>query len=167
MTTEIKQRIYILRGHRVMIDRDLAILYGVETKVLNQAVRRNITRFPSDFMVQLTDIEGEFLRSQFVTSKTEKRGGRRYRPLAFTEHGIAMLSSVLNSERAIQVNIGIIRTFIRLRRGMKSNPELVEKLNRLEKKYDQQFEVIFDAIDEITAPTLPSKRNKIGFAQQE
>lgn len=155
-----------------MLDRDLAGLYGVETKVLNQAVKRNPKRFPTDFMFQLNKDEVEIWKSHFVTSQsrlnlrsqivTSKRGGQRYRSFAFTEQGVAMLSSVLNSERAIQVNIQIIRTFTKLRELIASNRELRIKIEKLENKYDQQFKVVFDAIKKILAtPTTPSQ--KIGF----
>lgn len=127
-----------------MFDRDLAVLYGVETKVLNQAVRRNIKRFPEDFMFQLNQKEAQvFLRSQFVTSSW---GGTRKAPLAFTEQGVAMLSSVLKSERAIQVNIQIIRTFTKLRQMLLTHKELKEKIEKMERKYDKQFRVVFDTI---------------------
>jgi hypothetical protein len=128
-----------------MLDADLAVLYGVSTKRLNEQVRRNRSRFPDDFMFQLTAEEVRSLRSQFATSK-QGRGGRRYAPLVFTEQGIAMLSTVLNSERAIQVNIEIMRAFVRLRRMLASNEDLSRKLAALEKKYDSQFRVVFEAI---------------------
>ena len=143
-----------------MLDTDLAKLYGVTTKVLNQAVKRNATRFPADFMFQLTTEETAALRSQFVTSKG--RGGRQYRPYVFTEQGVAMLSSVLHSERAIQVNIAIMRAFVQLREMIGSNKGLARRLNELEKKYDSQFRVVFEAIRELmTEPELKTKR--IGF----
>lgn len=143
-----------------MLDADLAVLYGVETKVLVQAVKRNINRFPGDFMFQLTDEEFENLRSQFVTSSW---GGRRYTPYAFTEQGVAMLSSVLHSNTAIQVNIEIVRAFVRLRRLTESHQELRQKLQALEKKYDKQFRAVFEAIDELMIPSEPSAKNPIGF----
>ena len=143
-----------------MLDADLAKLYGVETKVLLQAIKRNIDRFPSDFMFQLTNQEFIILRSQTVTSS--QWGGRRYPPYVFSEHGIAMLSSVLNSPRAIKVNIEIIRTFVRLRQMLASHAELSRKLNELEKKYDEQFKVVFQAIRGLMTPSEPKKR-KIGF----
>jgi hypothetical protein len=139
----IENCIYFLRGQRVLLDDDLAMLYGVETKILNQAVKRNSQRFPANFMFQLTTREFENLRSQFVTSRW---GGRRYSPNAFTEQGVAMLSSVLHSKRAIQVNIEIMRAFVRLRQMLASNTGLARKLAALEKKYDAQFRVVFDAI---------------------
>lgn len=130
-----------------MLDRDLSQLYGVSTKVFNQAVRRNKDRFPPDFMFQLTIQEFRSLRSQIVTSN--KRGGRRYRPYAFTEQGVAMLSSVLRSKRAVQVNIEIMRAFVRLREMIESHKDLARKLEALEKRYDAQFKVVFDAIREL------------------
>jgi hypothetical protein len=157
----IQQVILLIRGHKVMLDADLARLYGVSTKVLIQAVKRNLDRFPSDFMFQLTADEFTRLRSQTVTSKPG-RGGRRTAPYAFTEQGVAMLSSVLNSARAILVNIEIIRVFVKLRQMLESNADLARKLNTLERKYDAQFKVVFQAIRELMAP-LPSRRKKIGF----
>lgn len=159
----IESRILLLRGEKVMLDDDLAVLYGVETKALNQAVRRNIERFPEDFMFQLTAEEAETLRSQTVTSKPG-RGGRRYRPYAFTEHGVAMLSAVLRTPMAVQVSIEIVRTFVRLRRMIAANADLARKLATLEKKYDAQFRVVFDAIRDLMAPTPKSKR-LIGFSR--
>lgn len=143
----IAPMVVMLRGEKVILDADLAELYGVETKVLNQAAKRNLDRFPEDFMFQLTETEADELlnlRSQFVTSSGH--GGRRYRPLAFTEQGIAMLSSVLRSPRAVEVNIAIMRTFVQLRRLMDSNRRLAEKIESLERKYDEQFAVVFEAI---------------------
>lgn len=140
----IEEKIFFIRDNKVMLEADLAKLYGVETKVLLQAVKRNIDRFPSDFMFQLTNQEFTVLRSQIVTSS--QWGGRRYPPYAFPEQGIAMLSSVLNSPRAIKVNIEIIRTFVRLRQMLASHVELSRKLIEMEKKYDAQFKVVFDAI---------------------
>jgi hypothetical protein len=157
---QIEQRILLLRGQKVMLDSDLAELYGVSTKVLNQAVKRNKPRFPGDFMFQLSVAEVEALRSQFVTSK--RRGGRQYRPYAFTEQGIAMLSSVLRSERAIQVNIMIMRAFVRLREMIVSHKDLARRLAELEKKYDTQFKVVFDAIRQLMEP-MPPKPRRIGF----
>ena len=157
----IEQTILLLRGHRVMLDADLAILYGVPTKRLNEQVQRNKKRFPSDFMFQLTPAEVERLRSQFATSKTGS-GGRRYRPYAFTEQGVAMLSSVLHSERAIQVNIAIMRAFVQFREMIASNKGLARRLNELEKKYDGQFRIVFEAIRELMAEPEPKSR-RIGF----
>ena len=157
----IESKIFLIRGKKVMLDRDLAALYGVETRTLNQAVRRNPERFPADFMFQLNAREMEIWRSQIVISNSEKMGLRR-RPLAFTEQGVAMLSSVLNSKRAIQVNIQIIRTFTKLRELIASNKELREKIEKLENKYDQQFKVVFDAIKRLLQTPAKSPQ-KIGF----
>lgn len=161
----IESVILLLRGHKVLLDADLAALYGVTTKRLNEQVRRNRSRFPEDFMFQLTSEEVASLRSQFATSN-KGRGGRRYAPLAFTEQGVAMLSTVLNSERAIQVNIEIMRAFVRLRQMLASNAQLARKLAELEKKYDVQFKVVFDAIRQLMAAPEPKKR-KIGFLAEE
>ena len=160
---EISQKIYFIRSHRVMLDSDLAVLYGVETSALNRAVRRNITRFPSDFMFELTTSEEESLRCQIGISKGLGRGGRRYLPLVFTEQGVAMLSSVLRSEQAVQVNIEIMRAFVRVRQLMEGNKDLARKLSELEKKYDAQFRVVFDAIRNFVTPSLPANRRRIGF----
>lgn len=157
----IEKRIYLIRGQKVMLDEDLAQLYEVPTKRLNEQVRRNLRRFPSDFMFRLSPKETRFLRSQFATSK-KGRGGRRYIPFAFTEQGIAMLSTVLNSERAIHVNIAIMRAFVKLRQILASHAELARKLAELEKKYDRQFKVVFDAIRQMMAPPEKPKR-RIGF----
>jgi ORF6N domain len=156
----IASAIVLLRGHKVMLDADLAELYGVETKVLNQAVRRNATRFPEDFMFKLTAEEAARLKSQIVTSNG--RGGRRKLPAAFTEQGVAMLSSVLRSPRAILVNIEIMRAFVQLRQMLATNEVLARKLAALEKKYDGQFKVVFQAIRELMAPPARKKR-RIGF----
>ena len=143
-----------------MLDVDLAELYGVETKVLNQAVKRNIERFPEDFMFQLSWEEFDFLRSQSVTSS--QWGGRRYPPYAFSEQGVAMLSSVLRSKRAVLVNIAIMRAFVHLRQILSSHTELASKLNELEKRYDAQFKVVFEKIKKLMTPPEP-KRKRIGF----
>ncbi|MGD8434239.1 MAG: ORF6N domain-containing protein [Syntrophobacterales bacterium] len=160
----IVRKILFLRGEKVLLDRDLAELYGVETRVLKQAVRRNIKRFPEDFMFELTKEELEDWRSQFVTSKSDKMG-LRYRPMAFTEQGVAMLSSVLNSDRAIEVNIAIMRAFVQLRKIIASNEELARKLEELERKiekHDEDIGLIFEAMRELmTPPDTPPK--KIGF----
>ena len=149
-----------LRRENVILDSDIAEIYGVETKRLNEAIKRNIERFPKDFMFQLTEEEYENLRSQIATSKT--RGGRTYLPYAFTEQGVAMLSSVLRSQRAVEVNIAIMRTFVQLRSLMQSNKLLAEKIEALEKKYDQNFHIVFDAIKQlIAADQKPSK--ELGF----
>ena len=161
----IEQSIYLLRGQKVMLDRDLASLYGVETRVLKQAVRRNVRRFPDDFMFQLSKKEFEHWRSQFVTSNAD-RMGLRYPPMAFTEQGVAMLSSVLRSERAIDVNIAIMRTFVKLRQMLETHAELARKLAELENKYDDQFRVVFDVLNELMIPPEP-KRKQIGFGVKE
>ena len=158
---EIDESIVHIRSQKVMLDSVLAVLYGVSTKQLNQQVRRNRKRFPRDFAFQLSGPEVESLRSQIVTSKNG-RGGRRYRPLAFTEQGVAMLSSVLNSERAVKVNIEIMRAFVRLRRMLAENQGLSRRLDELEAKYDQRFKVVFDAIRQMMLPPVPPTR-PIGF----
>jgi len=167
----IETKIYLIRGKKVMFDRDLAELYRVETKALNRAVRRNKERFPEDFMFQLNKKEFEIwkyqigisnLRYQFGTSSSG-HGGRRYAPMVFTEQGVAMLSSVLNSKRAIQVNIQIMRTFTKLREMLATNKELREKIEKLERKYDQQFRVVFDAIKKLLSPKEKPKSD-IGFS---
>jgi len=158
----IEQNILLIRGHRVMLDTDLAILYGVPAKRLNEQVRRNKKRFPSDFMFQLTAEEVDRLRSQFATLKAGRGQHRKYRPYAFTEQGVAMLSSVLHSERAIQVNIAIMRAFVQLREMIGSNKGLARRLNELEKKYDSQFRVVFEAIRKLMAEPDP-KVKRIGF----
>jgi len=163
----IEGLILLIRGQKVMLDADLAALYGVETKALVQAVKRNIARFPEDFMFQLTKEEHASLRSQIVTSKPSGRGGRRYPPYAFTEQGVAMLSSVLRSPRAVQVNIQIMRTFVKLRRMLAAHEQLARKLAALERKYDHQFKVVFDAIRELMTPPEPKKKRRIGFGGGE
>ena len=142
-----------------MLDVDLAFLYQVETKVLKQAVRRNINRFPADFMFALSEAEFSNLRSQFVTSSW---GGLRYAPFAFTEQGVAMLSSILRSARAIEVNIAIMRTFVALRKWMQTNKDLENKIRQLEGKYDQQFKIVFDAIRQLLREDRKETRS-IGF----
>ena len=159
----IDRAILMIRGHKVMLDADLASLYGVEAKVLNQAVKRNVERFPADFMFQLTAEEVDRLRSQFVTSSSW--GGRRYLPYVFTEQGVAMLSSVLHSERAAQVNVEIMRTFVRLREILSSHTDLARKLATLERKYDARFKAVFDAIRALMAAPVTTKR-KIGFRSE-
>ena len=156
-----------------MLDADLAKLYGVEVKVLNQAVKRNIERFPADFMFQLAREEAAALRSQIVTlddASTEPRGRGRYAkylPYAFTEQGVAMLSSVLKSKRAVQVNVEIMRAFVRLRDMIGHNRELAGRLDALESKYDRHFKAVFDAIRELMAPPAPAPRRRIGFVSQD
>jgi hypothetical protein len=161
MPTElIEHTIRIIRGHRVMLDTDLADLYAVEVKQLKRQVRRNKDRFPGDFLLELSQEEHRAVRRQIGTLK---RGGHsKYRPYAFTEQGVAMLSSVLRSRRAIQVNIAIMRTFVRLREMISSNKALARRLNELEKKYDGQFRVVFKAIRELMAEPA-SKSRRIGF----
>jgi hypothetical protein len=161
---KISQKIYFIRNCRVMLDADLALLYEVETKNLNKAVRRNLDRFPEDFMFQVTPEEFEILMFQIGTSRSELStwGGRRKLPLVFSEQGVAMLSSILRSKRAALVNIEIMRTFVQLREFLLSNKELAQKLATLEKKYDAQFKVVFDAIREMMNPTISPKR-KIGI----
>jgi len=156
----IERAIFLIRGQKVMLDADLAALYEVETKALVQAVKRNIERFPEDFMFQLSSQEFANLRSQIVTSSW---GGRRTSPYAFTEQGVAMLSSVLRSKRAVQVNVEIMRTFVRLREMLASHKDLAHKLEALEKKYDAQFKAVFDAIRQLMIPPEPPKRGRIGF----
>ncbi len=178
----VERRILLIRGEKVMLDRHLAELYGVGTKSLNQAVKRNPDRFPEDFMFQLTLDEVRSLRYQFGTSKdgaavrsqtvtsglrsqsvtsNERRGGRRYLPYAFTEQGVAMLSSVLGSQQAVQVNIAIMRAFVRLRELLATHKELARKLEELERKYDKRFRVVFVAIRQLMAASDP--RQRIGF----
>lgn len=158
----VDQAIRLIRGHRVMLDSDLAALYCVPTKVLNQAVKRNRARFPADFMFQLTLEESGSLRSQIVTLEPARGKYPKYRSYAFTEQGVAMLSSVLRSERAVQVNIAIMRAFVRLREIIGSNKVLARRLAELEKKYDAKFRVIFDAIRELMEEPK-SKSRRIGF----
>jgi hypothetical protein len=158
----VESRIFTIRGHRVMLDSALAELYGVPTKVFNQAVKRNAERFPEDFMFQLTREEADSLRSQIVTLKTGRGQHRKYLPHAFTEQGVAMLSSVLNSPSAVQVNIGIMRAFVRLRGMLASHEDLARKLAALERKYDAQFKVVFDAIRALMEPPKTPRR-RIGF----
>jgi len=163
----IENAILLIRGQKVMLDRSLALLYGVPTKVLLQAVKRNKSRFPSDFMFQLSKEELENWRSQFVTSNPAARMSLRRQPYAFTEQGVAMLSSVLRSERAVKVNIEIMRAFVRMRQILASHADLARKLDSLEKKYDAQFKVVFDAIRKLMAPPAETKHGKIGFAREK
>ena len=162
----IESRIFVLRGQRLMLDASLAQLYGVTAKALNQAVRRNAERFPEDFMFQLEWAEAESLRSQFVTLEGGGSGRGRHsksRPYAFTEQGVAMLSSVLKSKRAAQVNVEIMRAFVRLRGLAAHSHELARRLDALESKYDRQFKVVFDAIRELMTPPAPQPKRRIGF----
>jgi hypothetical protein len=158
----IEQGILLLRGEKVMLSPDLARLYGVAPRALVQAVKRNAERFPADFMFQLTQEETDNLKSQFVTSSWG--GARRATPYAFTELGVAMLSSVLRSERAVRVNIEIMRAFVRLRRLLATHADLARKLEAMERKYDAQFRAVFDAIRELMAPPLQPKSGRIGFS---
>jgi hypothetical protein len=155
----IAGRIYLVRGHKVVLDRDLAELYGVETRALNQSVTRNRDRFPNDFMFELSREEIRNL-SQFVISSGFKHAPR---VLVFTEQGVAMLSGLLNSERAIAVNIAIMRTFVRLRQLIASHADLARKLAELENKYDEQFKIVFDAIRELMSPAVPRRSREMGF----
>jgi len=159
----IQQAIYQIRAQKVILDRDLAALYGVSTGNLNKAVIRNLDRFPSDFMFQLTEDEFKNLKFHFGTSSW---GGTRKLPRAFTEQGIAMLSGVLKSKRAVHVNIAIMRTFVQLRRMLATHADVARKLAEMEKKYDRQFQVVFDAIREIMRPPTPP-RKEIGFKVKE
>ena len=159
----IARCIYVMRGQKMMLDRDLAELYRVPTKVFNQAVKRNRQRFPEDFMFQLTPEENAALRSQIVTLKTGRGKHRKYLPYAFTEQGVAMLSSVLNSDRAVRVNIEIMRAFVRLRQLLASHADLARKLDALERKYDAQFRVVFDAIRQMMEPPPEKPKGRIGF----
>jgi len=164
----VMNKIYLIRGQKVMLDRDLAELYGVETKVLNQAVKRNSDRFPTDFMFQLTEEEWRILRSQIVTSKIG-RGGARYLPMAFTEQGVAMLSSVLKSETAIRVNIQIIRVFTKMRGLLLTHKDILLQLEKIEKKmtgHDQDIALIFQYLKQLLTPPQPPRR-KIGFKRED
>lgn len=185
----IEQKIYVIRGERVMLDSDLAEIYGVETKMFNRAVKRNINRFPEDFMFQLTAEEyeslrfqigtsnddslkfqigisnDESLRSQFATSK-KGRGGRRYLPNVFTEHGAIMAANILNSEKAVTASVQVVRAFVKLRQILASNTELAKQLEALEQKYDEQFKVVFKAIRQLMLPPDKPQRN-IGFIEKE
>jgi len=159
----IENKIFFLRGKKVMLDKDLAVLYGVTTGNLNKSVKRNIDRFPEDFMFQLTKEEFKNLIFHFGTSSW---GGIRKLPYAFTENGVAMLSSVLNSERAIKVNIQIMRTFTRLREMLMTHKDLKEKIEAMEKKYDYQFKIVFDAIKQLLEP-LEKPKKRIGFLREK
>jgi phage regulator Rha-like protein len=163
--TKIVDKIYMVRGQKVMLDRDLAEMYGVETKNLNQAIKRNLSRFPEDFMFQLTKDEHESLRLQIGTSK-EGRGGVRYLPYAFTEQGVAMLSSVLSSDTAIQVNIQIIRVFTKMKQALLDNKEILLRIEKIEKKmvqHDEGLETIFKVLKKLLQQPEPKNRESIGF----
>ena len=174
---QIESQIFLIRGQKVMLDADLAELYGVPIKRLNEQVRRNSERFPEDFMFQLTteefaNLKSEFetssLRSQIATSNNPAgRGGRRHLPYAFTEHGAIMAASVLNSPRAVEASVQVVRAFVQLRQMLASNAELSRKLVAMEKKYDIKFKAVFDAIHELMTPLAPKKKRLIGFAPRE
>jgi hypothetical protein len=159
----IVHSILLIRGQKVLLDSDLAKMYGVSPKRLNEQVRRNRERFPADFMFRLTAEEAEALRSQIATLKAGRGQHRKYAPYVFTEQGVAMLSSVLKSPRAVQVNIAIMRAFVQLREMLASHKELARKLDAMERKYDAQFKVVFDAIRELMTPPPSPPRRKIGF----
>ena len=160
----IERAIILIRTQKVMLDRDLATLYGVATGHLNRAVQRNLDRFPVDFMFQLSGEEYEALKCQIGISKG--RGGSRHRPYAFTEQGVAMLSSALRSGRAVTVNVEIMRAFVRMRQILATHADLARKLDALERKYDSQFKIVFDAIRELMTPPPESKRGRFGFARE-
>ena len=165
----VKGKIYLIREQKVLLDSDLAEMYGVETSNLNKAVKRNIDRFPQDFMFQLTSEEAGSLRFQIGISKPQGRGGRRYMPYVFTEQGVAMLSSVLNSERAVQVNIAIMRAFVQMRELAASNRELANKFTDLERRvgsHDEAIRTLFDAIRQMMKPE-EKERKPIGFKVEE
>jgi hypothetical protein len=157
----IESAIHVVRGQRVMLDADLAVLYGVTTKRLNEQVKRNLARFPEDFMLRLTANEAANLKSQFATS-SGVWGGRRKLPRAFTEHGAVMLASILNSPTAVEVSVQIVRAFVRIRLMLASSVELAKKLEDLERRYDSQFRDVFRAIRDLMAPVAPA-RKRIGF----
>lgn len=163
LSSQLSQKIYFIRGQQVMLDSDLAELYGIETKTFNRAVKRNRDRFPDDFMFRLTDQELAILRCQIGTSSSAVWGGRRYLPYVFTEQGVAMLSGVLASKISVQVNIAIMRTFVEVRRILAGNKELAGKLFELEKKYDAQFRAVFDAIRHLMRQPEPPPKRRIGF----
>jgi hypothetical protein len=165
MGLRIEGLIYQIRGERVLVDKGIANPYGVETKVLIQAVKRNRERFPSDFMFQPSDREFMALRSQIVTSKG--RGGRRTAPYAFTEHGVAMLSSVLRSKRAVEVNVQIMRAFVRLRRIIESHAQLADQLTDLEQRDEHKFQLVFEAIKKLTNENASPKKRRIGFGNDQ
>jgi hypothetical protein len=164
----VEQRILTVRGQRIMLDADLATVYGASTRALNQQVKRNRMRFPADFMFQLTSEEYDALREQSGNSSqsvmsSRKHRGRRYRPYAFTEHGAVMLASVLNSEAAIQASIQVVRAFVRLREMLSSHHELGRRLDELERRYEGRFSVVFQAIRQLMAPEKRPARRRIGF----
>jgi hypothetical protein len=166
--SQIEKMIYVIRGQKVMLDSDLAVLYEIPTSRLNEQVKRNLERFPQDFMFQLTEVEFDAVE-KLINEKKEGRGGRRKMPFAFTECGVAMLSSVLNSSRAISVNISIMRTFVRLRSFLAMETALSEKVGRLEKSTNQLFKVVFERLDSLEEglPAHPKDRKKIGLKSSE
>ena len=167
-TERIENRILLIRAQKVILDADLAELYGVPTKRLNEQVKRNLDRFPEDFMFQLSKEEHAALRSQSATSKTG-RGGRRYRPYAFTEHGAIMAANVLNSDRAIEVSVFVVRAFVKLRQMLSTHDKLARKLDELERQvqgHDQQIIVLIDAIRQLMAPPKKPKRKPIGYQSE-
>jgi len=173
-TGRIESRIFLVRGQKVVLDADLAELYGVATRRLNEQVRRNLARFPKDFMFQLTNHEVAVLRSQFATSRPHAGragwGGQRYAPLAFTEHGALMAATVLSSARAIEMSLYIVRAFVRLREMVAANRHLAAKLDELERRldtHDQAISEIIQAIRELTAPPAPAKSRRIGFIRSD
>ena len=161
----IERKIYLVRGHKVMLDKDLAFLYDVKPIRLREQVKRNLKRFPEDFMFQLNDLEIDFMVSQNAIPSRKHLGG--HNPYVFTEQGVAMLATVLNSEKAIQVNIEIMRAFVKLRQMIASNADLARKLNALEKRYDAQFREVFKVIRDLMQPTGTTKQRKIGFRREE
>jgi hypothetical protein len=170
MMANIETKILLLRGQKVMLDFDLAELYGVETRRLNEQVRRNIERFPDDFMFQITTDEYESLRSQIATLKTGRGQHRKYLPYVFTEHGALMLGNVLKSERAVEVSIMIVRTFVHLRELVSSNNELSQKLDKLERKFaghDRAISELINTIRQLMSPSVSDKKRPIGFAPWE
>jgi phage regulator Rha-like protein len=161
-TALISQKIHLIRRTRVMIDSDLATLYGVSTSNLNKAVKRNLERFPKDFMFQLSNSESRTLRFRIGISKDTGRGGRRYAPYVFTEQGVAMLSSVLNSPRAVQVNIAIMRAFLQMRAMLATHEDLRRKISEMEKRYDSRFQAVFTTLKQMLETPVPTRR-QIGF----
>lgn len=163
---DIESKIYLIRGEKVMLDHDLAILYELPTMRLNEQVKRNLRRFPDDFMFRLSDQEFERLLSQIAIAK-KGRGGRRNPPLAFTEQGVAMLSAVLHSEKAIEVNIAIMRAFVRIRQILNSDAQLEKKIAVLESKYDRKFKIVFTAIKELMSEHAVPQKRVIGLDKSE
>jgi phage regulator Rha-like protein len=166
---KVISKIYFIRGQKIMLDKDLAELYGVETKVFNQAVRRNIERFPDDFMFQLTQEEWNSLRSQFVTLEKGRGKYSKYLPFVFTEQGVAMLSSILNSKTAIQINIQVIRVFTKMRELMSTHKDILLQLEKFEKKfskYDEDIALVFEHLRQLFNPSQPPRR-RIGFKQSD